>query len=89
MEIMIHPRVNKFISESGEKEKIKKHLKNLADNPYHSKGKVDIKKLKGKKHDLYRLKLGDFRFEYFMRTGNQLLGWARRLFFLLIPGMLM
>ena len=49
MEIMIQPRVNKFISESGEKEKIIKHLKNLAYNPYHSKSKVDIKKLKGKK----------------------------------------
>jgi len=49
MEIMIHPRVKKFISESGEKEKIIKHLKNLADNPYHSKSKVDIKKIEGKK----------------------------------------
>jgi len=70
MEIMIHPRVNKFISESGEKEKIIKHLKNLADNPYHSKSKIDIKKLKGKKHDMYRLKLGDFRFEYFIDEGK-------------------
>lgn len=70
MEIMIHPRVKKFISESGEKERIIKHLKKLAKDSYHSKSKVDIKKLKGKKHDMYRLKLGDFRFEYFIDEGK-------------------
>ena len=70
MEIMIHPRVKKFISESGEKEKIIKHLKNLASNPYYSRSKVDIKKLKGKKHDMYRLRLGDLRFEYFIDEGK-------------------
>ena len=51
---MIHPRVKKFITESGEKERIIKHLK----------------KLKGKKHDMYRLRLGDFRFEYFIDEGK-------------------
>ncbi|MBD3282779.1 type II toxin-antitoxin system RelE/ParE family toxin [Candidatus Pacearchaeota archaeon] len=63
---MVHPRVRKFIDESGEKEKIKKHLKKLSSDPYHSKSKVDIKKLKGRKHDMYRLRLGDYRFEYFI-----------------------
>jgi len=70
METMIHPRVKKFISESEEKERIIKHLKKLAEDPYRSKSKVDIKKLKGKKHDMYRLKLGDFRFEYFIDEGK-------------------
>ena len=70
MEIMIHPRIKKFISESGEKGKIIKHLKKLSDDPYHSKSGVDIKKLKGKKHDMYRLKIGDYRFEYFIDEGK-------------------
>lgn len=63
---MIHPRVKKFITESGDKERIKKLLKKLAKDPYISKNNIDIKKLKGKKHDLYRLRLGNYRFEYFI-----------------------
>ncbi len=66
MEIMIHPRVKKFITESREKERIIKHLKKLSKNPYIARTDIDIKKLKGKKHDLYRLRIGDFRFEYFI-----------------------
>lgn len=54
----------------GKKKELKKHLKKLVEDPYHSKSKVDIKKLKGKKHDMYRLKLGDFRFEYFIDEGK-------------------
>ncbi len=64
MEIMLHPKVKKFITESREKERIIKHLKKLAKDPYISKTNMDIKKLKGKKHNLYRLRIGDFRFEY-------------------------
>jgi len=66
MEIMLHPRVKKFITENREKERIITHLKKLAKDPYISKTNIDIKKLKGKKHNLYRLRIGDFRFEYFI-----------------------
>jgi mRNA-degrading endonuclease RelE of RelBE toxin-antitoxin system len=66
MDIMIHPRVKKYINESGEKERLIKHLKKLAEDPYNSRSEVDIKKLKAKKHDLYRLRVSDHRFEYFI-----------------------
>lgn len=52
MEIMIHPRVKKFIMECCEKERIIKHLRKLSKDPYIAKANIDIKKLKGKKHDL-------------------------------------
>ena len=66
MEIMIPPRVQKYLNESGEKERLIKHLKRLVDDPYNSRSGVDIKKLRGKKHDMYRLRVGDHRFEYFV-----------------------
>ena len=66
MEIMIHPRVKKYINKSGEKERLIKHLKKLIDDPCPSKSRDDIKKLKGRKHDMYQLRVGDYRFEYFV-----------------------
>jgi len=66
MEIMIHPRVRKYINESSDKDRIIKHLKKLSSDPYNSRSGVDIKKLRGKKHDMYRLRVSDHRFEYFV-----------------------
>ncbi len=63
---MLHPRVKKYIDESGEKERLLEHIKKLADDPYNFRSGVDIKKLKGKRHDMYRLRVGDHRFEYFI-----------------------
>jgi mRNA-degrading endonuclease RelE of RelBE toxin-antitoxin system len=66
MEIKIHPRVKTYISESGQKESLITHLKELASDPYRSRSGVNIKKLQGKYHDMYRLRVGDHRFEYFI-----------------------
>ncbi len=70
MEIMIHPRVQKYLNESGEEEKLIKHLQRLADDPYNSRIEVDIRHLKGKKHKMYRLRVGNHRFEYFVDEGK-------------------
>jgi len=70
MEIVIHPRVQKYIYESGEKERIIEHLKELIDDPCNSRSGVDIKRLKGKKHDMFRLRVGNHRFEYFIEEGK-------------------
>ena len=70
MEIVLHPRVRKYIYESGEKARLVEHLKKLADDPYNSRSGVDIKRLKGKKHDMYRLRVGKDRFEYFIEEGK-------------------
>jgi len=61
MEIVLHPRILKYIRESREKERIVEHLKELANDPYDSRSGVDIKRLKGKKHDMYRLRVGSIR----------------------------
>lgn len=70
MEILLHPRVQKYLDDSGEKERLLKHIKKLADDPYNSMSGVEKKKLKGKRHDMYRLRVGDHRFEYFIDEGK-------------------
>lgn len=66
MEIMVHPRVKKYIQGTGEKERIKESLRKLADDPYNKLGGLDIRKMRGKEHDMFRLRVGDHRFEYFI-----------------------
>ncbi|MBU7033212.1 MAG: type II toxin-antitoxin system RelE/ParE family toxin [Theionarchaea archaeon] len=56
----------KFLEKPNEKEKTKEHLNTLIDDPFHSRSGIDIKKLKGNNHDLYRLRAGVYRFEYFI-----------------------
>jgi len=63
---MLHPKVKEYIFESGEKEFLLYHIKQLSDDPYNKRAEADIKKLKGKKHTLYRLRIGIHRFEYFI-----------------------
>ena len=70
MQVMMHPRVQKYLEDSGAKDRIIKHLEKLADDPYNSRSGVDIRKLKGKKHDMYRLRVGEHRFEYFVDDGK-------------------
>jgi mRNA-degrading endonuclease RelE of RelBE toxin-antitoxin system len=65
MEIQVHPRVKKYLDKSGEKEKLKGYLRRLIEDPYTPRSGADIKKLRGKSHYLYRLRVGDHRFEYF------------------------
>jgi len=77
MEIRVHPRVRKYLDKSDEKEKLKEHLQRLIEDPYSSRSGVDIKKLRGKNHYLYRLRVGDHRFEYFVEEGTV---WIERAF---------
>ena len=67
---MVHPRVKKFIKNREGKEVIIEHLKRLKEDPYPSNKHLDIKKLKGKTHIMYRLRIGDNRFEYFIDEGK-------------------
>ncbi len=68
MEVKIHPRVRGYLQELPEKErgKIKRRLRDLGSDPYKARSGLDIKKLRGKKHDMYRLRVGEHRFEYFV-----------------------
>jgi mRNA-degrading endonuclease RelE of RelBE toxin-antitoxin system len=66
MEIRVHPRVRKYLDKSDEKEKLKEHLQRLIEDLYNFIDPTSIKKLRGKNHYLYRLRVGDHRFEYFV-----------------------
>ncbi|PTD93706.1 type II toxin-antitoxin system RelE/ParE family toxin [archaeon SCG-AAA382B04] len=69
MEVRIHPRVVDYIEEVGEKERIKEKLENLKENPYKSRSGADIKKLKSKENEMYRLRIRPHRFEYLVEEG--------------------
>lgn len=66
MEIMLHPRVKRYLDESGEKERLIEHVKAIAEDPYNKRSGADIKRLKGKKYEMYRLRVGEHRFEFFI-----------------------
>jgi mRNA-degrading endonuclease RelE of RelBE toxin-antitoxin system len=69
-EVRLHPHVTKFLDSLNEKERKRclTSLNTLKDNPFESRPGTDIKKLKGKLHTLYRLRVGDNRFEYFIEN---------------------
>ena len=48
MDIRVHPRVKKYLDESGEKDRLKQGLARLGEDPFTSRSGLDIKKLKGK-----------------------------------------
>ncbi|MDQ1282468.1 MAG: mRNA interferase RelE/StbE [Euryarchaeota archaeon] len=70
MQVQVHPRVKKYLDECGEKDRLKEGLGRLGEDPFTSKSGLDIKKLKGKTHDVYRLRIGEHRFEYFVEDGS-------------------
>ncbi len=68
MNVKAHPRVQKYLLELSreERERVKKKLRELGSDPYKPRPGVDIKRPKGRKHYLYRLRVGSHRFEYFV-----------------------
>lgn len=68
MEVRLHPDVRDFLDElqDSDTERCEDSLKMLGEDPYRSRPKCDIKKLKGKDKEMYRLRVGDHRFEYFV-----------------------
>ncbi|MDM7934723.1 MAG: hypothetical protein QUS08_04955 [Methanothrix sp.] len=69
MQVRVHPRVKKYLDESGDKQRLKDGLASLGEDPFTSRSGLDIKKLKGKTHEIYRLRIGEHRFEYFVEEG--------------------
>lgn len=69
MQVRVHPRVKKYLDESGDKQRQKDGLARLGDDPFTSRSGVDIKKLKGKTHEICRLRSGENWFEYFVEDG--------------------
>ncbi|AKB74337.1 RelE/StbE replicon stabilization toxin [Methanosarcina lacustris Z-7289] len=67
-EIKLHPDAVKFLVNLNPetKERLKSGIKSLEIDPFKSRSRSDIKKLKGtkKRDDLYRLRVGDYRVIY-------------------------
>lgn len=66
--VMLHPRAAKFLERLEEqfKNRIKEAVQKLEQDPFQGRSGADIKKLKGTKgrHDLFRLRIGDYRVIY-------------------------
>jgi mRNA interferase RelE/StbE len=65
--VCLNKQVKKFIEKQDKnlKQRIKKAFEELEKNPYPTNPKLDIKKLKAS-NDNYRLRIGKFRFKYFI-----------------------
>lgn len=67
-EIKLHPDAVKFLVDLNPetKERLKSGIKSLEIDPFKSRSRSDIKKLKGtkKRDDMYRLRVGDYRVIY-------------------------
>jgi mRNA interferase RelE/StbE len=67
-EVRLHPDVVKFLVDLNPetKERLKSGIKSLETDPFKSRSRANIKKLKGtkKRDDLYRLRVGDYRVIY-------------------------
>jgi hypothetical protein len=46
MQVRVHPRVKKYLDESGEKERLKEGISRLSEDPFTSRCGLGIKKLK-------------------------------------------
>jgi mRNA-degrading endonuclease RelE of RelBE toxin-antitoxin system len=77
MEVRVHPQVKRYLDDSGEKERLKDGLRKLGEDPFISRSGSGIKRLKGEAHDLYRLRVGEHRFERFVEGGAV---WVQRAF---------
>ena len=69
--VLVHPHVERFLDRLSEDERKRcvEALRKLKDDPLSPRSGVDVKKLKGRKRSMYRLRVGDYRFEYFIE-GN-------------------
>ena len=65
--IYLSKQVKKFIEKQDRnlKQRIKRAFEELQKNPYPTNSKVDVKKLKANNNN-YRLRIGKFRFKYFI-----------------------
>ncbi|MCK5291080.1 MAG: type II toxin-antitoxin system RelE/ParE family toxin [Thermoplasmata archaeon] len=52
------------ILEEGTRERVKKGLIEIRDDPTHSRPKAEVNRLKGPRRDYFRLRVGDYRVVY-------------------------
>ena len=66
--VLLHPDVIKFLDSLSESDRKRcvEALRKLKEDPFKPRSGADIKKLEGRKRTMFRLRVGDFRFEYFV-----------------------
>jgi mRNA-degrading endonuclease RelE of RelBE toxin-antitoxin system len=71
-EIKLHPKASDFLGSLPNKDHKRciESLRKLESDPFMKKSGTDVKKLKGKLSNLYRLRVGDYRFEYFVKSNT-------------------
>ncbi|MEK6887524.1 MAG: type II toxin-antitoxin system RelE/ParE family toxin [Candidatus Aenigmatarchaeota archaeon] len=69
-DVKLHPKVMDFLDSLHAKDRdlCTTSLRTLKENPFEPRPGTDIKKLQGKLHTLYRLRVGKCRFEYFVEA---------------------
>ena len=69
LQIQLHPTAVDFLDKLDIEERLRciEALKLLGEDPFKNRARCNIKKLKGKKKSLYRLRVGQNRFEYFVK----------------------
>jgi len=72
LEVRLHPDVRSYLDEleDSDQDRCEESLKKLSDEPFRSRPKCDIKKLKGRDKTMYRLRVGNHRFEYFVEENK-------------------
>ena len=82
-EIRVHPDAVKFLKsmDSKTRERIRAALQNASENPFKSRSKADIIKLKGVKggEDLFRLRVGNYRIIYAVDSESKII-WVTEIF---------
>ncbi len=68
--VFLHPDAIKYLDsvEDMEKRRCYDSLKRLEEDPHIPRSGCDIKKLRGKKKTAYRLRIGDHRFLYVIKS---------------------
>jgi len=67
--VLLHPDVIKYLDslQSKENERCYNSLRCLEEDPFTSRPNCDIKKIKGKRKAIYRLRVGNHRFRYIIQ----------------------
>lgn len=67
MEVRLHPETADYLDGLDvDGERCRAALERLGDDPYRKRPRCDIRTLQGRDRTMYRLRVGDHRFEYFV-----------------------
>jgi len=66
MEVRLHPDAMAYLDGIEDEKRCREALERLGQDPYTPRSGCDIARLRGSERTMYRLRVGDHRFEYFI-----------------------